>query len=95
MRAVNIAHLKNHLSRYLSEVRRGEQILIRDRNMPIAKIVPLTEEEDLEAEEVALVASGQMRPPKRPLPRSFWSMPGPRISAERAASAVMADREQD
>ena len=95
MRSVNIAQLKNHLSRYLSEVRRGEEILIRDRNLPIAKIVPLTEADDLETEEMALVATGQMRAPKRPLPPWFWSLPGPRISAERAAASVEADREED
>ncbi len=95
MRSVNIGRLKNHLSRYLGEVRRGEEILIRDRNLPIAKIVPLTEVGDLGTEEVALVASGQMRAPKRPLPRWFWSLPGPRISARRAAAAVLADRAEN
>ncbi len=95
MRSVNIARLKNHLSRYLTEVRRGEEIVIRDRKLPIAKIVPLTETGDLGTEELALVASGQMRGPKRPLPRGFWSMPGPRISARRAAAAVVADRAEN
>ena len=41
MRSASIADLKNNLSRYLRHVRRGEEILIRDRNVPIAKIVPL------------------------------------------------------
>ena len=95
MRSVNIAKLKDHLSRYLRAVRRGEEILIRDRKVPIAMIVPLPQGDSLEAEEQALIASGQLRPAKRPLPRSFWSMPGPRISARRAAQAVVANREED
>ena len=36
MRAVNIADLKNNLSRYLSAVRRGEELIVKDRNQAIA-----------------------------------------------------------
>ncbi|MFL6278324.1 MAG: hypothetical protein ACJ74G_24330 [Blastocatellia bacterium] len=36
--------------------------------------------DDMEAEELALIASGQMTPPrKRKLPEDFWKM-GPRLS---------------
>ncbi len=56
-------------------------------------IVPL--DGDLDAEERALIASGQMRPALRPLPRSFWSMPAPRISTRRLVQAILADRYED
>jgi prevent-host-death family protein len=91
---VNVADLKNGLSRYLREVRRGEEILIKDRNVPIAKIIPLSMTDDLDAHERALVASGQLRPGKGRLPESFWSMPAPRIPLKRLVAAV-ADREED
>lgn len=95
MRTVNIAELKNRLSRYLDEVRRGEEILIRDRRKPIAKLVPLSSTEDLNAEEVELAAAGLLRLPDHKLPDGFWSMPGPGVSLEVAVSAVMADRHED
>ena len=41
MRSTNIADLRNHLTRYLKEVRAGEEIVVRDRQLPFAKIVPL------------------------------------------------------
>ena len=41
MRAVNIGDLKNNLSRYLNEVRQGAEVVIKFRNKPIARIVPL------------------------------------------------------
>ena len=50
MRTVNIADLKNNLSRYLNEVKQGEEVLVRDRNTPVAQIVPIsvaTEDEEL------------------------------------------------
>lgn len=43
MITTNISKAKNELSRYLHAVRKGETVLILDRNRPIAQIQPLTE----------------------------------------------------
>src|SRR5918912_898449 len=56
MRTVNIADLKNNLSAYLERVRKGEELLVKDRNRPIAKLVPLAVGEDLDSEELELAA---------------------------------------
>jgi antitoxin (DNA-binding transcriptional repressor) of toxin-antitoxin stability system len=40
MKSVNVAELKNRLSHYLRLVRRGEAILVRDREHVIARIEP-------------------------------------------------------
>jgi prevent-host-death family protein len=74
MRSVNIAELKNRLSVYLRRVRSGEELLIRDRNTPIAKIIPL-QRLDLEADELSLVVSGQMTLPDKPFHADrFWAI---------------------
>ena len=39
--AVRIGDLKNNLSAHLRRVRQGEEILVCDRETPIARIVPL------------------------------------------------------
>lgn len=36
----NIATLKNNLSRYLKSVQAGEEVIVLDRETPIARIVP-------------------------------------------------------
>ena len=79
MRSVNIADLKNNLSRYLNEVRRGAEVLVKDRNKPIAMIVPLVVGSADQSELTELVAEGAARPPRSadPLPRSFWREPLP------------------
>ncbi len=41
MKIANIAELKNRLSAYLSLVEKGEEVEIRKRNIPIARMVPL------------------------------------------------------
>ena len=97
MRSVSKKDFKDHLSRYLSEARKGEAIEIRDRNKPIARLVPVSEdsvdEEERELRELA--AAGLVKLPERELPESFFSMPGPDISLEKAVAAVVADREED
>src|SRR5208282_2235909 len=50
MQSVNIAELKNRLSAYLQQVRAGEEIVIRDRNLPIAKLTPLSSADATEQE---------------------------------------------
>jgi len=66
MRSVNVAELKNRLSKYLTYVKGGEEIVIRDRNLPVAKLVPFSADEGSE-EELQLVAAGKMRLPKNNL----------------------------
>lgn len=40
MKAINVSELKAHLSKYLRMASRGSQILVRDRDEPIAQLGP-------------------------------------------------------
>ena len=40
-KAVGIRELKTHLSRYVKEVKDGDEILVSDRGKIVARIVPL------------------------------------------------------
>ncbi len=98
MRSVNIAELKNNLSRYLRRVRAGEEILIRDRNLPVAKIIPIAMPDDIHAEERALAARGLLTLPEEPPTpefwEAFWATPGANVPEDVAAAAVVADRDE-
>lgn len=95
MRTVNIADLKNNLSAYLERVRAGEELLVKDRNRPVAKLVPLAPGGDPEAEEMEMVAAGLIRLPDAELPDSFWKMPAPEVSLADTVGAVRAGRDED
>ncbi len=41
MTQVKIAELKSHLSAYLKMVRLGDEVLVLDRETPIAKLIPI------------------------------------------------------
>lgn len=83
MRSVNIADLKNNLSRYLNEVRQGEEVLIRDRNLPVAKIVPLSFDDEDE-ELLALAAQGLISMPEKAAgyPPDFFTAPLPKVKVD-------------
>lgn len=93
MRSANISDLRNRLTQYLKEVRAGEEIVVRDRQRPIAKIVPFSVDDD-EAEDAALVAGGLMRKGSGRIPASFWKARRARAPLRAAVAAVTADREE-
>lgn len=90
MRSANIAQLRDRLTQYLREVRAGEEIIVRDRQRPIAKIVPIAPDADADDEE--LVAGGLMRKATRDLPAAFWRTKRSAVTARVAAAAVSDDR---
>ena len=46
MKRAMVSELKAHLSAFLAEVRRGETVLVCDRNTPIARLVPIDDDRD-------------------------------------------------
>jgi len=93
MRSVDVAELKNRLSKYVAFARGGEEIVILDRNLPVAKLVPLSAEgtDDLE---LMLVAKGKLRLPKARLDvKALLKIPTGRVTENKAIQAVVADRD--
>jgi len=94
MRSVNIAELKNSLSKYLTFAKGGEEIIIRDRNLPVAKLVPFPPDEASD-EELLLVAAGKMRLPKNPLKvEELLKIPTGTVSSNDGIQALLDDREE-
>lgn len=60
MTTASISELKANLSRYVDEVRRGGEVQILDRGMPVARLVPTTAGGDPKALE-RLVSRGLIR----------------------------------
>jgi len=95
MRTVNIGVLKNQLSAYLQIVRNGEEVVVRDRNKPIARILPFPATEDadadfdLEAHAAHLIATGQMKEAKQKMDwEAFWALPAPSVPDEAVKEAI-------
>jgi prevent-host-death family protein len=95
VRSVNVAELKNRLSKYLSFARGGEEVVIRDRNLPVAKLVPFSGE-GADDQELILVAAGKLRLPKARLSvKKLLKMPTGSVAGNKAIHAILADREEE
>ena len=93
MKTVNIAELKNGLSRHLIEVRSGQEILIRDRSLAIARIVPIAHDPGQDEELIALAGQGKIRLGVGLIDESFWELPAPRVPNSGLQRAVKAERD--
>lgn len=94
MRSVNVAELKNQLSKYLTFAKSGEEIVIRDRNLPVAKLIPFSAE-DASDEELLLVAAGKMRLPKESADLGkLLKVPSGRTIDREVTGALLEEREQ-
>lgn len=96
MKSVNVAELKNRLSAYLKEVRAGQELLVRDRNTPVARIVPVSAPNAGDEEELQLLAAqGRVRPGGEPLDESFWTLPAPRVDARTMKRVLEQERDDE
>ncbi len=94
MKTVNIAELKNRLSFYLNDVKAGHEVLVRDRNTPIARIVPITRSSARDDELRALAAQGKIRLAEDEVGEDFWELPAPKVSTAALRRALESERHE-
>lgn len=99
MKSASIATAKNELSRLLRRVKRGETVVITERNHPIARLgpIPATESGPSDTALAALHESGALLPPAGPAldVAAFLAAPRPSLSGPLGlAAAVLAEREE-
>ena len=88
MKRVNIGTLKNELSAYLRYVRNGEEVIVQDRDTPVARIVPFRAT-NVSEEEAQLAAAGILKLPEREMDwDAFWAMSRPVASDEAVKEAI-------
>ena len=82
MHRVNISDLKAKLSAHIQMVRDGEEVLVCDRNRPVARIVPVSVDEQSQHER-GMIARGELTPPtRRKRSSTRWPKPPGNISDE-------------
>ena len=93
METATVVRLKSQLSRYLRRVKAGEEVIVTERGVPIARLVPvgkrtpdLDDLRDLERQGLIRLGTGR-------LPRNFWKLPRPRDPKGRVLKALLEERE--
>jgi prevent-host-death family protein len=94
MRTAGVAELKARLSSYLKMVKSGSEILVTDRGVPVAKLVPIDARRMQETRRQRLAAAGLLMLGKGALPMELLEPPSgdPRVGQE-VLAALLAERE--
>jgi antitoxin (DNA-binding transcriptional repressor) of toxin-antitoxin stability system len=94
MRTVDVEKLKDQLSKYLTFAKSGEEVVIQERNLPVAKLVPFPAE-GTDSQELKLVAAGKLRLPTVALDiKQFFKVPTGKVKGNKAIRAILAEREE-
>jgi antitoxin (DNA-binding transcriptional repressor) of toxin-antitoxin stability system len=94
MKTVNIGDLKAQLSAHIQLVKNGEEVLVCERNKPVARIVPCALEDHSEQEQ-RLIAAGVLGPPRKKWRRHrSWPQPPGNVSDD-TMQRVWAEERED
>jgi prevent-host-death family protein len=80
MKSVKIAELKDRLSEHLRAVERGAEVIVTDRNRPIARIIPVRAKPGLLIIEAPNVSFASVRAKK--WRRTGWALGSDELLAE-------------
>lgn len=92
MKTVNIGELKNQLSGYLQYVKDGEEVVIRDRSVPVARILPFRRGAEWD-QEAQLIASGALKMPEETIDwNQFFLTPSGKVAQQVAVEVAIDSR---
>ena len=95
MQIAAISELKALLSKYLSKVKAGEEVVITERGKPVAKIVPIRRNEmAIPPHLLSLERAGLARIGKGLLPAAFWTRTRPKDMKGLALDSLLKEREE-
>jgi prevent-host-death family protein len=95
MKTVGVAQLKAQLSRFLGHVKTGQEVVITERGLPVAKIVPLRATEARESRRERLAKAGLLQLGSGRVRASLLKPPrGPVAIGAGVLRALLTDREE-
>ena len=95
MKRVNIGDLKAKLSAHLKLVQSGQEVLVCERNKPVARIIPYRPG-DYSEEMQDLIARGVVIPPRKPRPPGFeLPLPKGKIIPDEVIAKILEEERED
>ena len=89
---VSIGQLKARLSEYLRRATAGREIVVTDRGRPVARLIGLEGELDMESRVLELVDTGKANGPQHPLDLGLLQKLRPSDPDGRSLEAVLEER---
>jgi prevent-host-death family protein len=97
MRTAKISELKAHLSAHIRHVKRGQDVLILDRNTPVARLTSVGNIDDYDERIKRLIVKGVLSPPIEPRKKDEkWPGPaGPNCVSREVMDQVWREERED
>lgn len=94
MQTVGVAKLKANLSRYLDQAKSGQEVVVTERGVPVAKLVPLRAAESRDSRRERLARAGLLQLGSGRIPRALLKPPkGPRVG-DSVLEALLEERRE-
>ena len=94
-RTATVVDLQARLSQHLRLVKSGHEVVITERNVPVARLVPLDDSERKSTRRLRLTRSGLLKPGGGKLPANLKRPPGGEPSGASALDALLSERHAD
>jgi prevent-host-death family protein len=94
MKTAAVSEIKARLSKYLTRVKAGEEVLITDRGTPIARLSPISRSRTMKDAMTSMEKRGLIRLGSGKLPKDFWKIPKPEDPEGLILRALLEDREK-
>ena len=90
----SVSALKARLSQYLDAVKAGDEVLVTDRGVAVAKLSPVVGAAEMTSRMDLLVRTGRIRRPDKDVPTGFWDLPRPTDPDGRSLSVLLEERDE-
>lgn len=91
-RTTSVVQLKSRLSEYLRIVKAGHEVVITERGVPVARVVPLDEAERKSTRRARLARAGVLKAGRGKLPK--WFLRPPVGAPSGVVDALLAERHE-
>jgi prevent-host-death family protein len=94
-RTVSVVELKARLSEQLRVVKAGNELVVTERGVPVARLMPLDEEERKSSRRMRLAREGTLKPGRGRLPKILQTAPtGDGVGSD-VLAALLEERGED
>lgn len=94
-RTVSVVELKARLSEQLRLVKAGHELIVTERRVPVARLMPLDEQERKSSRRMRLTRDGTLRPGRGRLPKILQRAPAGAEIGSDVLAALLEERGED
>ena len=91
-RTASVVELKAKLSEHLRQVKSGHELIVTERGIPVARMLPLDDGERRSTRRLRLTRSGALKPGRGKLPAALKQPPAGPDEGTAVVDALLAER---